>query len=177
MSQDKKKEEKTMKDDRWNTLIEPVQSWVDNFTPVDEDDEDRLEVVKLSMKRGNRNDTKRHGIIKNWRTEFATEIENEEYGFNAWARKSIPKEIVIKMVKAATGETAGRKALWDKCVRKPTFSKKVGDARQLFTHPNFEHFNQHEIDRDVAAFKAIYKKGGDWDAVAPLFEVEKEDSA
>ena len=166
-----------MTDDRWNTLIEPVQSWIGEFSPADEDEEDRLEVVKLSLKRGNRSPSKRKSIIKGWRDEFALEIETGEHGFNAWARKTIPKEIVVKMVKAATAETPARKAFWEKCNRKPTFSKKVGDVRKEFTHPNFEHYNQAEIDRDVAGFKAAYKRGEDWDAVAPVFEVKKEESA
>ena len=177
MMSQKETTQKTMNEERWNTVIAPVEAWVAGFTPTNEDEEDRLELVEMQLRRGNRSPAKRTDILKQFRLEFAVEIKEGTNGFEVWQRKTISKEEVAKMVKKAVKQTTARKAFWDKCDVKPTFSKKVGDERQTFTHPTFEHWNDMEVARDVAAFKKAFNNGEDWGVEAPVFEIKSEESA
>ena len=81
--------QKTMNEERWNTVMAPVEAWVDNFTPVDEDEEDRLELVQMQLRRGNRSPKYRAFILKQFRLEFAEEIKEGKNGFDTWQRKHL----------------------------------------------------------------------------------------
>jgi len=169
---------KEMSEERWTNMIVPVEAFIEGFVPTTEDEEDRVELVKMNLRRGSRNAANRGNIIRQWRTEFSAEIESGEYGFNNWARTKIPEGVVKAMKKVVVSMSKPRKAFWDACPegQKPTFSIKVGDERQTFQHPTFEHWDEKEAKAHLSKLKKMHTDGEDWTQTAPVFEVKAEES-
>ena len=169
---------KEMSDERWTNMIVPVEAWIEDFEPTTEGEEDRLELVKLNLRRGKRTASTRSNIVKQWRSEFAAEIENGEYGFNNWSNTKIDKKVLRAMENEVKSLHPARRAFWDACPdnQKPTFSIKVGEERQTFRHPSFEHWNEKEDKTHMSRLKKMFRDGEDWTQAAPVFEVEVEES-
>lgn len=171
---------KQMSDERWTNMIVPVEAWIEGFTPTNDDEEDRLDLVKMNLRRGSRNAGNRSNIIRQWRAEFADEIESGDYGFNNWSNTKIDKKILRAMEKEVKSLQPARKAFWEACPAnlRPTFSIKVGDERQTFTHPSFEHWDEKEAKTHMSRLKKMFRDGEDWTKTAPVFEIkETEESA
>lgn len=167
---------KEMSEERWTNMIKPVNAWLEGFVPTNEDEEDRVELVKMNLRRGGRSAGTRSNIIRQWRAEFSQEIESEEYGFNNWSNTKIDKKIIRDMVKDAKSLEAARKAFWEACPdnHKPTFSIKVGEERQTFIHPTFEHWNEKEEKAHMSRLKKMHREGEDWKQTSPVFEIKEE---
>ena len=164
-------EKKEMTEERWNKMTEPVNAWVEAFEPTNEDEEDRLELVNMNLRRGNRNGMHRSNIIRQWRAEFSEEISSGEFGFGAWARTNIDKKVLGQMTKTVEAMDAPRLAFWEALGdgQKPTFSVKVGKVRKTFQHPTFDHWNGKEKKTHLARLKKLHSEGEDWTAQAPVW--------
>lgn len=167
-----------MSDERWMNMTKPVNAWLEGFVPTNEDEEDRVELVKMNLRRGGRSAAIRSNIIRQWRTEFNEEIESGVYGFNNWSNTKIDKKVIRAMEKDVKSVQSARKAFWEACPdnQKPTFSIKVGDERQTFIHPNFEHWDEKEAKAHMSRLKKMHREGEDWTQTAPVFEIKAETS-
>ena len=170
---------KEMSEERWMNMTKPVNAWLEGFVPTDENEEDKVELVKMNLRRGTRTPSIRSNIIRQWRAEFADEIESGEYGFNNWSNTKIDKKVIRAMEKEVKSLHPARKAFWEACPdnQKPTFSIKVGEERQTFRHPSFEHWNEKEDKAHMARLKKMFREGEDWTQIAPVFEVKTEETA
>jgi len=65
-----------MNDQIWNQRIKPVEKWLENFKPENEQDEDKILLINLNLRRGTRTPSIRGRILKQWKTEFSNEIHN-----------------------------------------------------------------------------------------------------
>jgi len=159
-------------------MIVPVEAWIEGFVPETEDEEDRVALVQMNLRRGNRSASVRSNIVKQWRAEFADEIESGEYGFNNWSNTKIDKKIIRAMEKEVKSMQPARKAFWEACPenQRPTFSIKVGEERQTFRHPSFEHWNEKEAKSHMGRLKKMHREGEDWTQTVPVFEVKAEES-
>lgn len=73
-----------MNDQIWNQRIKPVEMWLENFKPTNQDDEDKIELVKMNLRRGMRNPRIRHRLLSWFKFEFSNEIQNGNEIFADW---------------------------------------------------------------------------------------------
>ena len=73
-----------MNDQIWNQRIKPVEKWLENSKPTDEDEEEHIETIKMNLRRGKRTPRIRNRILKQWKTEFSNEIQNGNELFADW---------------------------------------------------------------------------------------------
>jgi len=73
-----------MNDQIWNQRIKPVEKWLKNFKPENEQDEDKIQLIYLNLRRGTRTPRIRGRILKQWKAEFSNEIQNGNELFADW---------------------------------------------------------------------------------------------
>lgn len=76
-----------MNDQIWNQRIKPVEKWLEYFKPTNQDDEDKIELIKMNLRRGKRSPRIRKDIIEQWKAEFSDEIQNGNEMFADWFPK------------------------------------------------------------------------------------------
>ena len=73
-----------MDDKTWNQRIKPVEKWLEYFKPTNQDDEDKIELIKMNLRRGKRTPSIRKIILEQWKAEFSNEIQNGNEMFADW---------------------------------------------------------------------------------------------
>ena len=73
-----------MNDQTWYQRIKPVEKWLENFKPTNEDDDDKIQLIKTDLRRGKRTPSIRKTILEHFKAEFSEEIQNGNEMFADW---------------------------------------------------------------------------------------------
>ena len=153
------KKNRWIDEEKWATFVAPLNNWLEDFEPTNEDEEDFKDITLMNLKRARRPEN-RPKIVKQLKIDFA------EMDFEGWTVERLDKNIVKAMVRKAKANRKVHIAFFTNSNTVQTFT--IEGTKYMHIEENT--YADAQMKSDITRFKSLHKEGLDWqNPVFPVF--------
>lgn len=145
---------------KWNDFLAPLEAHLSTLPVKKEEDEEFVAMIRMQIKRGNRNADSRPNIVKSLKIEF------EDQQFAEWQQVRLEASIVKEMKKEAKANRPVHRAFFLNSKTVQTYTK----DKVKYAFRDEVQFCDAKEQSDLTHFKGLHKQGLDWKN--PVYAVE-----